>query len=126
MTRPRPPGVPSTWPCCRTTAPPVVSSPGTERPCPGDRYGLPPPAGAGPGPPAARERLPGPGHHEVMSGGAVDVGESHAQAAARESAEELGVRAPVRFVCAFLCRGAGRGRAGGRRSARTGLACTRP
>ncbi|MFD8749392.1 NUDIX domain-containing protein [Kitasatospora sp. NPDC059577] len=63
------------------------------------------------------------GHHEVMSGGAVDVGESHAQAAARESAEELGVRAPVRFVCAFLCRG---GRAGGRRSARTGSACTRP
>lgn len=35
-TRPRPPTVPSAWPCSGTTAPPVASSPGTERPCPGD------------------------------------------------------------------------------------------
>ena len=36
-TQPRPRRVPSAWPCCRTTAPPVASSPGTERSCPGDQ-----------------------------------------------------------------------------------------
>lgn len=47
-----------------------------------------------------------PGHHEVMFGGAVDVGESYEQAAARELAEELGIHVPVRFLFKFLCRGA--------------------
>ncbi|WP_189924364.1 NUDIX hydrolase [Kitasatospora xanthocidica] len=46
-----------------------------------------------------------PGHHEVMFGGAVGVGESYEQAAARELTEELGVRVPVRFLFTFLCRG---------------------
>ncbi|MFG2956409.1 NUDIX hydrolase [Streptomyces sp. NPDC048291] len=45
-----------------------------------------------------------PGHHDVMVGGAVDVGESYEEAAARELAEELGVRVPVRFLFKFLCR----------------------
>jgi 8-oxo-dGTP pyrophosphatase MutT (NUDIX family) len=45
-----------------------------------------------------------PGHHEVAVGGAVAVGESYEDAAARELAEELGVRAPVRFVTKFLNR----------------------
>ncbi|MEU8927304.1 NUDIX hydrolase [Kitasatospora sp. NPDC048545] len=53
-----------------------------------------------------------------MSGGAVDVGESYAQAAARESAEELGVRAPVPLRVHVPVPGG--------RSARTGSACTRP
>lgn len=65
--------------------------------------------------PENRSRFPG--HHEVMFGGAVEVGETYEQAAARELAEELGVDAPVRFLFKFLCRG---------RSARTGSACTRP
>lgn len=47
-----------------------------------------------------------PGHHEVTFGGAVDVGESYEQAAARELAEELGIHVPVRFLFKFLCRGA--------------------
>lgn len=47
-----------------------------------------------------------PGLHEVMFGGAVDVGESYEQAAARELVEELGVHVPVRFQFKFLCRGA--------------------
>ncbi|MFD7033230.1 NUDIX hydrolase [Streptomyces sp. NPDC059917] len=47
-----------------------------------------------------------PGRYEVMFGGAVEVGESYEQAASRELAEEMGVRAHVRPVCRFLCRGA--------------------
>ncbi|MFF8013176.1 NUDIX domain-containing protein [Streptomyces sp. NPDC007929] len=47
-----------------------------------------------------------PGHHDWLIGGAVDVGESYEEAAARELAEELGVRARVRFVFKFLCPGA--------------------
>ncbi|MFJ3514048.1 MULTISPECIES: NUDIX hydrolase [unclassified Streptomyces] len=54
--------------------------------------------------PGNRSRFPG--HHEVMFGGAVEVGETYEQAAARELAEELGVDAPVRFLFKFLCRGA--------------------
>ncbi len=46
-----------------------------------------------------------PGHHDVMFGGAVDVGESYEKAAARELVEELGVLVQVRLVCKFLCRG---------------------
>ncbi|MER6403151.1 NUDIX domain-containing protein [Streptomyces viridosporus] len=41
-----------------------------------------------------------------LVGGAVEVGESYAEAAARELVEERGVRAPVRHVFTFLCRGA--------------------
>ncbi|MGY4394356.1 8-oxo-dGTP pyrophosphatase MutT (NUDIX family) [Streptomyces sp. TE12347] len=41
-----------------------------------------------------------------MLGGAVEVGESYEEAAARELAEELGVRAAPRFVLKFLCDGA--------------------
>ena len=44
-----------------------------------------------------------PGHYDVMVGGAVDVGESYEEAAARELSEELGVRVPVRFMFKFLC-----------------------
>ncbi|WP_276207202.1 NUDIX domain-containing protein [Nocardia mangyaensis] len=40
-----------------------------------------------------------------MIGGAVSVGESYEQAAARELAEELGVRTRPRFVEKFLCEG---------------------
>lgn len=47
-----------------------------------------------------------PGQYNWLIGGAVDVGESYASAAARELAEELGVRADARFVLRFLCRGA--------------------
>ncbi|MFF2012943.1 NUDIX hydrolase [Streptomyces sp. NPDC058195] len=39
-----------------------------------------------------------PGSYDAMVGGAVDVGESYEEAAVRELAEELGVRAPVRFL----------------------------
>jgi 8-oxo-dGTP pyrophosphatase MutT (NUDIX family) len=46
-----------------------------------------------------------PGYYDVTVGGAVGVGEAYAQAAARELAEELGVRVPVRPVLKFLCRG---------------------
>ncbi|WP_067510610.1 NUDIX hydrolase [Actinoplanes sp. TFC3] len=46
-----------------------------------------------------------PGYHEVTIGGAVAVGESYQQAAARELFEELGIRAVVRPVVTFLCRG---------------------
>ncbi|MFI5679891.1 NUDIX hydrolase [Streptomyces cellulosae] len=44
-----------------------------------------------------------PGHYDVMVGGAMDVGESYEEAAARELSEELGVRVPVRFMFKFLC-----------------------
>ncbi|MFI6610645.1 NUDIX domain-containing protein [Streptomyces poriferorum] len=45
-----------------------------------------------------------PGLHEVMVGGAVTVGESYEQAAARELAEELGVRVLPRLLFTFLNR----------------------
>lgn len=45
-----------------------------------------------------------PGLHEVGIGGAVGVGESYEQAAARELEEELGVSAAVRFRFKFLNR----------------------
>ncbi|MFR9756315.1 NUDIX hydrolase [Streptomyces sp. TR06-5] len=45
-----------------------------------------------------------PGLYEVEAGGAVNVGESYEQAAARELAEELGVRALPRLLFAFLNR----------------------
>ncbi|WP_329182338.1 NUDIX domain-containing protein (plasmid) [Streptomyces decoyicus] len=45
-----------------------------------------------------------PGRYEVGSGGAVAPGESYEEAASRELAEELGVRAPVRFIVKFLNR----------------------
>ncbi|MQS15645.1 NUDIX domain-containing protein [Streptomyces kaniharaensis] len=47
-----------------------------------------------------------PGHHEVMFGGAVEVGESYEAAAVRELTEELGVTVPVRPCLTFLCAGA--------------------
>ncbi|MEW2049051.1 NUDIX domain-containing protein [Streptomyces sp. NPDC005476] len=43
-----------------------------------------------------------PGHHDVMVGGAVDVGESYEEAAARELSEELGIRVPLRFMFKFF------------------------
>ncbi|MFI5756291.1 NUDIX hydrolase [Streptomyces sp. NPDC051569] len=46
-----------------------------------------------------------PGQFNWMLGGAVDVGESYEEAAARELAEELGVHADPRFVLKFLCDG---------------------
>ncbi|MFF8192439.1 NUDIX hydrolase [Streptomyces bobili] len=47
-----------------------------------------------------------PGQYNWLIGGGVEAGESYERAAARELAEELGVRAPaVRFVFTFLCRG---------------------
>ncbi|MFF7789423.1 NUDIX domain-containing protein [Streptomyces sp. NPDC007991] len=47
-----------------------------------------------------------PGHYDWLFGGGVEVGESYEEAAARELAEELGVRVRVRPVFTFLCRGA--------------------
>lgn len=47
-----------------------------------------------------------PGRLNWMLGGAVKVGESYEDAAARELAEELGVEARPRFVFKFLCKGA--------------------
>jgi isopentenyldiphosphate isomerase len=45
-----------------------------------------------------------PGLYEVMVGGAVNVGESYEQAAARELTEELGVRVLPRLLFTFLNR----------------------
>ena len=45
-----------------------------------------------------------PGLYEVEVGGAVDVGESYEQAAARELAEELGIRVLPRLLFTFLNR----------------------
>ena len=45
-----------------------------------------------------------PGYFDVGAGGAANPGESYEEAAARELAEELGVRVQVRFVVKFLCR----------------------
>ncbi|MGW7660296.1 NUDIX domain-containing protein [Streptomyces sp. NPDC054756] len=45
-----------------------------------------------------------PGHYELGVGGAAGVGESYAEAAARELCEELGVRATVRPRFTFLNR----------------------
>ncbi|MFE2721275.1 NUDIX domain-containing protein [Kitasatospora sp. NPDC059327] len=47
-----------------------------------------------------------PGRYNWLVGGAAEAGESYAAAAARELAEELGVRAEARFVLKFRCRGA--------------------
>ncbi|WP_346109076.1 NUDIX hydrolase [Nonomuraea maheshkhaliensis] len=44
-----------------------------------------------------------PGHYDVMVGGAVNVGESYEEAAARELSEELGAGVPARFMFTFLC-----------------------
>lgn len=46
-----------------------------------------------------------PGQYNWLVGGAVDVGESYEEAAARELAEELGVSASPQFVFKYLCRG---------------------
>ncbi|WP_405561673.1 NUDIX domain-containing protein [Streptomyces sp. NBC_01180] len=46
-----------------------------------------------------------PGQLNWMLGGAVGVGESYEAAAARELAEELGVRAAPRLMLKFLCSG---------------------
>lgn len=46
-----------------------------------------------------------PGLYEVVVGGAVDVGESYEQAAARELVEELGVRVLPDLLFTFLNRG---------------------
>ncbi|MEW2511124.1 NUDIX domain-containing protein [Streptomyces sp. NPDC046870] len=46
-----------------------------------------------------------PRFYEAVVGGAVDVGESCEQAAARELAEELGVRVLSRLLLTFLDRG---------------------
>lgn len=46
-----------------------------------------------------------PGRYEAVIGGAVTVGETYEQAAAREIAEELGVRARPRPLFTFLNRG---------------------
>ncbi|MFE0552591.1 NUDIX hydrolase [Streptomyces pilosus] len=47
-----------------------------------------------------------PGGYNWMLGGAVEPGESYEEAAARELAEELGVRAHPRFLLKFRCAGA--------------------
>ncbi|MFF4030588.1 NUDIX hydrolase [Streptomyces sviceus] len=46
-----------------------------------------------------------PGQYNWLVGGAVEVGESYEDAAARELAEELGVFGAPRLVFTFLCRG---------------------
>ncbi|RSN09546.1 NTP pyrophosphohydrolase [Nonomuraea sp. WAC 01424] len=52
----------------------------------------------------AEEHVRFPGHYDVLAGGAVGVGESYEDAAARELVEELGAGVPVRFLFKFLCR----------------------
>ncbi|MFI7689999.1 NUDIX hydrolase [Nonomuraea sp. NPDC049655] len=52
----------------------------------------------------AEEHVRFPGHYDVLVGGAVGVGESYEDAAARELVEELSVGVPVRFLFRFLCR----------------------
>ncbi|MEU4096353.1 NUDIX domain-containing protein [Streptomyces sp. NPDC026673] len=47
-----------------------------------------------------------PGHLNWMLGGAVEVGETYEDAAARELAEEAGIHARPRFVFKYLCAGA--------------------
>lgn len=47
-----------------------------------------------------------PGQYNWLVGGAVGVGESYQEAAARELAEELGVRTSARLVLRYLCQGA--------------------
>ncbi|MGW6062632.1 NUDIX hydrolase [Streptomyces sp. NPDC055189] len=47
-----------------------------------------------------------PGQFNWMLGGAVEVGESYEDAAARELSEELGVQGRPRFVLKFHCAGA--------------------
>ncbi|MGW0182924.1 NUDIX hydrolase [Nocardia sp. NPDC003345] len=47
-----------------------------------------------------------PGHYNWLIGGAVAVGESYEQAAARELSEELRVTDRPRFLFKFLCQGA--------------------
>ena len=47
-----------------------------------------------------------PGRYNWLLGGAVNVGETYEAAAARELAEEIGVRASPRFVFKYLCHGA--------------------
>ncbi len=58
-----------------------------------------------------------PGLYEVEVGGAANVGESYEQAAARELAEELGVRALPRLLFTFINRSG---------LSLTGSACTKP
>ncbi|MEU2248109.1 NUDIX domain-containing protein [Streptomyces sp. NPDC019224] len=47
-----------------------------------------------------------PGQYNWLVGGAVDIGESYEESAARELAEELGISASPQFVFKYLCRGA--------------------
>ncbi|MEU9187733.1 NUDIX domain-containing protein [Streptomyces sp. NPDC048484] len=46
------------------------------------------------------------GQYSWLLGGAVEAGESYADAAVRELSEELGTRATLRFAFKYFCRGA--------------------
>lgn len=46
------------------------------------------------------------GWYAALIGGAVRPGESHTEAAARETTEELGIHVPVRYLFKFICDGA--------------------